>query len=383
MKAIYLDNAASSCPKPAGVIEAVDQCLREYCANPGRGAHKTAVSAARVIYHTREKAARFLGIEDSSNLIFTMNATDSLNLAMYGLLKPGDHVVSSMVEHNAVLRPLKVLAEGGVDVFLVGSDAAGRIDPGDIISALKPQTRLVVLSHASNVTGAVQPIEELAVTLKERGVHLLVDAAQSAGALHLDMKKTPVPLLACTGHKSLMGPQGIGMLFISPEIELRSIRQGGTGTRSEEPQDALPRPDRYEAGTLNTPGIAGLGAGIDFLYEQGLDNLFAHKNALTGRLHRGLDDIGGVDVYGPALGELRSPLVSFNIGEMPSSEVSAILDREYDIASRAGLHCAPGAHEAMGTRNRGAVRLSIGPFNTEAEIDATIKAVAEIATRQR
>lgn len=381
MKHIYLDNAASSCPKPAVVIEAVDRCLREYCANPGRGAHKTAVAAARVIYQTRQKAARFLGVKDSSDLIFTMNATDSLNLAMYGLLRPGDHVVSSTVEHNAVLRPLKVLADAGVDVFLVGSDPAGRVDPGDIIGALRPNTRLVVLSHASNVTGAIQPIEEIAAALKERGVPLLVDAAQSAGALPIDMKMTPVTMLACTGHKSLMGPQGIGMLFISPDIDLRTIRQGGTGTRSEEPQDALPRPDRYEAGTLNTPGIAGLGAGIDFLNEQGLDKLFSHKNRLTEMLHRGLAETGKVKVYGPALGEPRGPLVSFNVGDMPSSEVAAILDRDYDIASRAGLHCAPGAHEVMGTRQRGAVRLSVGPFNTENEIEATIKAVGEIAGR--
>lgn len=380
---IYLDNAASSCPKPPGVIEAVEECLRDYCANPGRGAHKTAVAAARVIYQARQRAARFLGVKDSSNLIFTMNATDSLNLALYGLLQPGDHVVSSIVEHNAVLRPLRVLADSGVDVFLAGSDSAGRIDPGDIISALKPQTRLVALGHASNVTGAVQPIEEIAALLKEREVPLLVDAAQSAGTLHLDMEKIPVAMLACTGHKSLMGPQGIGMLFISPGIELRSMRQGGTGTRSEEPQDALPRPDRYESGTLNTPGIAGLGAGIGYLCEAGLDKLFSHKNGLTGRLHQGLADIGEVDVYGPDLGELRGPLVSFNIGAMPPSEVAAILDRDYDIASRAGLHCAPGAHEVMGTRGRGAVRLSVGPFNSENDISATIKAVAEIAKRHK
>lgn len=378
---IYLDNAASSCPKPATVVEAVDRCLREHCANPGRGAHKTAVAAARIIYQTRQKAAQLLGVGDSADVMFTMNATDSLNLAMYGLLRPGDHVVTSIVEHNAVLRPLKVLAETGVDVSIVGADSAGRVDPGDIMDALRPQTKLVALGHASNVTGAIQPVEDIAAALKERGVTLLVDAAQSAGTLPLDMGAAPVGLLACTGHKSLMGPQGVGLLYISPDIELRSVRQGGTGTRSEAAQDELSRPDRYEAGTLNTPGIAGLGAGIDYVQEEGLERLRAHKQELTSGLVQGLMDIESVDVYGPALGEERGPLVCFNVAELPPSEVAAALDKEFDVASRAGLHCAPGAHQVMGTGGRGAVRLSVGPFNIEDEITQAVAAVSEIAGR--
>ena len=376
---IYLDNAASSCPKPSGVVDAVDQCLREWCANPGRGAHRTAVAAARVIFQTREKAARFLNVADSSNIIFTQNATDSLNTAMRGLLTPGDHVVSTTVEHNAVVRPLKVFTAEGVNVTLVPSDAAGLVDKDQILAAVRHSTKLVVLTHASNITGAIQAIPELSLALKERGVPLLVDAAQSAGTIPLDMEKMPVSMLACTGHKSLMGPQGVGLLYISPEIGLRSVRQGGTGTNSEDEQDALSRPDRYEPGTLNTPGIAGLGAGFDFLETEGVEKLRAHKAGLTTLLYEGLAAIGPVDVYGPAKGEPRGPLVAFNVGEMPSSEVAGKLDREYGIASRAGIHCAPGAHRAMGTLKRGAVRLSVGPFNTEADIEAALEAVEKMA----
>ena len=376
---IYLDNAASSCPKPSGVVDAVDQCLREWCANPGRSAHRTAVAAARVIFQTREKAARFLNVGDSSNIIFTQNATDSLNTAMRGLLAPGDHVVSTTVEHNAVLRPLKVFTGEGVNVTLVSSDAAGLVDKDQILAAIRHSTKLVVLTHASNITGAIQAIPDLSLALKERGVPLLVDAAQSAGTIPLDMEKMPVSMLACTGHKSLMGTQGVGLLYISPEIELRSVRQGGTGTNSEDEQDSLSRPDRYEPGTLNTPGIAGLGAGFDFLEAEGVKKLRAHKAGLTTLLYEGLAAIGPVDVYGPAKEEPRGPLVAFNIGEMPSSEVAGKLDREYEIASRAGIHCAPGAHRAMGTLKRGAVRLSIGPFNTEADIETALEAVEKIA----
>jgi len=337
------------------------------------------VAAARVIHQTREKAARLLNVADSANIIFTQNATDALNMAMQGLLEPGDHVVSTTVEHNAVVRPLKVLTRRGVDVTLVPADGTGFVDAGAILSAIKGSTRLVVLSHASNITGAIMPIPELSLALREREVPLLVDAAQTAGTIKLDLEATPITMLACTGHKSLMGPQGIGLLYIAPEIELRSQRQGGTGTHSDEEQDALARPDRYEAGTLNTPGIAGLGAGIDFIEAEGIEKLAAHKNLLTARLHEGLAGIDGVEVYGPRLGEARGPLVAFNVGELASSEVSGALDREYDIASRAGIHCAPGAHQAMGTSKRGAVRLSIGPFNTEADVDAALEAVAKIA----
>lgn len=361
------------------MIDAVDQCLREWCANPGRGAHRTAVAAARVIFKTREKAARLLNVADSANIIFTQNATDSLNMAMRGLLSPGDHVVSSTVEHNAVVRPLKVLTGEGVEVTLVPSDATGLVDADAVLAAVRASTRLVVLTHASNITGAIQPIPELSLELKERGVPLLVDAAQSAGTIDLDMKAMPVSMLACTGHKSLMGPQGIGLLYISPDIELRSARQGGTGTHSEEEQDALARPDRYEAGTMNTPGIAGLGAGIDFIESEGLENLRRHKQELTKLLYEGLRGIRPVTLYGPPPAAPRGPLVAFNIGELPSSEVARILDSRYEIASRAGIHCAPGAHQAMGTLKRGAIRLSIGPFNTRQDIETTINAVAEIA----
>lgn len=375
---IYLDNAASSCPKPPGVMDAVDQCLRDWCANPGRGAHRIAVKAARVIHGTRQKAAKLFNVADSTNIIFTQNATDALNMGMRGLLSPGDHVVSTMVEHNAVSRPLKVFTHEGVAVTLVSADSTGMVDPGDVLAAVRASTKLVVMTHASNITGAIQAIPEISMALKEAGVPLLIDAAQSAGGIPLDMETTPISMLACTGHKSLMGPQGIGLLYISPEVELRSVRQGGTGSHSEEEQDMLARPDRYEAGTLNTPGIAGLGAGIDFIESEGIENLARHKTELTALLHEGLDSISGVKVYGPPLGTPRGPLVSFNVGEMAAGDVSGILDREFNIASRAGIHCAPGSHRVMGTLGRGAVRLSIGPFNTRDDIKTAVAAVENI-----
>ncbi len=377
---IYLDNAASSCPKPPGVPEAVERSLRDYCANPGRGAHAKAVEAARVIHATRNKAAALLGAADSADIIFTQNATDALNMALRGLLSAGDHVITSNVEHNAVVRPLHNLSRQGVEVSVVESDAAGRLDMGDILAQVRENTRLAVFTHVSNVTAAIQPVAEIGGALAERGVHLLVDAAQSAGALPLDMGSMPISMLACTGHKSLMGPQGIGLLYISPDVELLSSRQGGTGSISEEPeQDLLARPDRYESGTLNTPGIAGLGAGIDFILEHGVEKLAAHKGALTRDLMQGLRAVAGVQLYGPAADEQRGPLVAFNVGGLPSSAVAARLDREYDIASRAGLHCAPGAHGAMGTLDRGVVRLSVGPFNNDSDIAAAVEAVARIA----
>ena len=376
---IYLDNAASSCPKPESVIRAVNDCLIDACANPGRGAHRKAVAAARIIFRTRQRAAEFLGVADSANIIFTQNATDSLNMALHGFLRPGDHVVTSAVEHNAVLRPLKVLAREGAEVSFAAADAAGRVEPDAVLDLVKPQTRLVVLTHSSNITGAVLPVAELARELAARNVPLLVDGAQSAGTLPLDMEQMPVSMLALTGHKGLLGPQGVGLLYLAPGIGLRSLRQGGTGSSSQQEQDELERPDRYECGTFNTPGIAGLGAGIQYLQEQGMERLAAHKAALTGRLYEGLAGIGGVTVYGPGAGERRGPLVAFNVASLPSSEVAAKLDHDYDIASRAGIHCAPGAHRAMGTLGRGAVRLSIGPFNTEEDIDAAVAAVTAIA----
>ncbi len=377
---IYLDNAASTCPKPPPVAEAVNDCLVNYCANPGRGAHRLAVAAARIIFQARQKAASFLGVEDSANIIFTQNATDSLNIALHGLLAPGDRVVTSVVEHNAVLRPLMALARRGVEVSFAGADSRGQIDAEEVLTLAGSGARLVVLSHASNVGGAISPLAEIAAALKEQEVPLLVDAAQSGGSLPLDVKTLPAGMIALTGHKGLLGPQGIGMLYISPEIELRSLRQGGTGTRSEEEQDVLARPDRYESGTLNTPGIAGLAAGIDFLENEGFEKITEQKNVLVSKLFAGLGGVENVTVYGPLAGQPRAPLVAFNVAGMTSAELAARLDREYDIASRAGLHCAPGAHRVMGTLESGAVRLSIGPFNSAADIDAAVEAVAAIAT---
>ncbi len=381
---IYLDNAASSCPKPPEVAVAVSDCVRRLCANPGRGAHRLAVEAARVIHRTRRLAAKLLGAGRSEDVIFTQNATDALNLVLHSMLAPGDHVVTTVAEHNAVVRPLKSLAATGVEVTPVAVDGAGRVDPEEIVRAVCGSTRLVVMAHVSNVTGAVQPLADIALRLAEREVPLLVDAAQSAGAMPLDSALPGTVIIACTGHKSLLGPQGTGLLCLPPEVELKTVRQGGTGSHSEESdQEALARPDRYESGTLNTPGIAGLGAGMEFLLAKGIDEVARHKQELVHRLLAGLAETAGVTVYGPPPGEERGHLVSFNVQGLAPAAVAAALEREHGIASRAGLHCAPGAHAAMGSGVGGAVRLSVGYFNTGEEVDAAVAAVGEIAARAR
>lgn len=375
---IYLDNAASSYPKPPRVIEAVAGCLKEVAASPGRGQHKMALKAGRIVRDTRLRAARLLGAPDPADLVFTANATEALNLAIQGWVRPGDRVVTTWVEHNSVYRPLEALAaESGVTVELVRCDRTGRVDVEDWRRRITAGTRLAVFAHASNALGTIQPLEELVEVAKEVGVPVLVDAAQSAGAIQVDIEVAGIDMLAFTGHKALLGPQGTGGLYISPDLDLTELKRGGTGTGSKGPQP-LVRPDRYESGTYNTPGLAGLGAALAFLSETTVSEVFGREQERIQRLLAGLARIERLEIHGPAPGEPRASLVSVSPGWASAAETAAALDRKYDIYVRSGWLCAPKAHELIGTETEGVLRLSPGFFSTDEQIDEAVAALCEL-----
>jgi cysteine desulfurase family protein len=376
---IYLDNAATSYPKPASTYKNIGEWIQEFGANPGRSGHQFGLKTNRAIYETRESLNRFFKGDNPLHFVFTANATDSINLVILGLLGPGDHVVASETEHNAVLRPLELAKARGVTVTLVPVDDQGIVDPDAMSRAIREETKLVVCTHASNVTGAIQPIEAIAEKAKSRDCLFLVDAAQSAGILPIDLSKTAIDFLAITGHKSLYGIQGAGALYIRQPDTLPIVRAGGTGSRSQDLNQPDVMPDKYETGTLNTPGILGLKAGIAYVEGQGLDSLYKRAFDLGQALMAGLLEIPEVKVYGPALGRDRVPVVSFNLGDLDSAEVSYMLDQTYGIITRGGLHCAPLIHRKLGTLNQGAVRASLGIGTTKEDIQALIEAIAQIA----
>jgi len=376
---IYLDNAATSFPKPECVYEEVYRCMKEYGANPGRSGHKLSLRAGRVIYETRELLCQLFNISNPMRLIFTSNATDSLNLAIKGVLMKGDHVITSSMEHNSVLRPIKALEAIGVENTIVRCQKDGSISVEDIEKAIKENTKLIVITHASNVVGTLMPIKEIGKMAREKKILFLVDASQTAGLYDIDVEDMNIDLLAFPGHKSLLGPQGTGGLYIREGINLRQMKEGGTGSKSESLYQPDLVPDRYESGTANTPGIAGLGAGVKYILEKGIENIRKHEEELTEYFLKGLKTIDNVIIYGPQDHKKQGPVVSINIGDYDSSEISYILDKEYDIAVRSGLHCAPLAHETLGTLERGAIRFSFGCFNTKEEIDRTLEAIEKIA----
>lgn len=380
---IYLDNAATSCPKPPQVVEAVSRALQEVCANPGRGAYDAALEAGRVLLRARRTVARLIGARDESRVVFTLNATHALNLALKGLLGKGGHVVTSSLEHNAVIRPLHSLAARGVAVSRVPCSSTGECDPEDVLAALRPDTRLVVLSHASNVLGTILPVAEVGPLLREREVPLLVDAAQTAGSLPLDVEGMGIDLLALPGHKGLLGPQGVGVLYVGPGMELETLMEGGAGGDSASAAPPAELPDRYEAGTANTPGIAGLAAGVELVLSEGVEGIGERERALAEHLRGNLRDVEGVKVYGPPVGQRAAPVVSMEVVGISSAEVAFILDRAFGIAVRAGLHCAPEAHRVAGTLESGLVRFSIGHATTQPEVEAAIEAVEEIVDKAR
>jgi cysteine desulfurase family protein len=375
---IYFDNAATSWPKPAGVMEAMRHYIEKVGANPGRSGHKMSLEANNLVTGVREKLASLFNIGDPERIVFTLNATDSLNLAIKGLLKEGDHVITSSMEHNSVTRPLYVLSRKGIKVSKINCDRAGCINVKDIENTINPATKAIIITHASNVTGTMMPVGEIGGLAKKKGLRLVVDTAQTAGLFNIDVKDMNIDLLAFPGHKSLMGPPGTGGLFIKEGIDLTPLKEGGTGSQSDVPGQPEVMPERYESGTLNTVGIAGLGAGLDFIMTEGMDKIRRHELGLTERFMAGAGGIEGINLYGVKGIEGRAPVVSFVVGSRPSGEIGAILDQRFDIACRAGLHCAPDAHRTLGTFEQKLVRFSFSYFNKPEDVDYAIQSLREI-----
>lgn len=379
MDVLYLDNAASSWPKPPNVPKAMAEAVMQYGANPGRGTHRMAMEASRVMFRTRQKLAELFQINNPNDISFTLNTTHALNLAILGFVKEGDHVICTAVEHNAVRRPLEHLkALKKVEVTYVETDRAGKLDPMDVKRQLQPNTRLIVVNHSSNLLGSILPVEEVAEVASAHGAKLLVDAAQTAGVLPIHAAKMGIDMLAFPGHKSLYGPQGTGGLYVHPSIDLEPIITGGTGAKSEEALQPNIRPDRYESGTQNVPGIAGLGAGVDYVLHETVQNIHNKQWTLIQWIMEQMLALPRITILGPPLGEPRTGIVSFVMEHIDSSEVAYLLDRRYQIAVRSGFHCAPLAHVTAGTEKTGAVRASVGMFTTKEDAERFVEAVKEI-----
>ena len=372
---IYLDHAATSWPKPPGVAAAIARCFAELTANPGRSGHGASLDAARTLFEVRSRLAELFGIADSANLVFTRGATEGINLVLKGFLRRGDRVAVSPLEHNAVMRPLtRLAAERDVAVDILPADPAGRIDIA-AAAQVNGQARLAVITHGSNVTGLVQDIEAVAAALPDTPI--LLDAAQTAGVVPIDVAASGIAFMACSAHKGLLGPTGVGVAYLSPEHDVAPLVEGGTGSRSESIEQPAVRPDRYEAGTLNLHGIAGLKGALDHLDEHGL--LGDHKRRLTRLLVDGIAEVPGVRIVSPADGSAL--LASITIDGLPPDRVATMLEQDHGILCRPGLHCAPAAHGHLGTLPQGTVRLSPGFGNTAEDIAAAIRAIRQIAAR--
>jgi len=376
---IYLDNAATSWPKPPGVARAVSNALSHAVGNPGRTSHQRAMDAALLVQECRENLAQLFGVTNPLRICFTANTTDALNLAIKGSVSPGDHVICSSMEHNSVWRPLTALQKRGIEFSIAQADPLGVVDPASVERLIRPNTRLIVMIHASNVSGSIQPVAAIGRLARDRGIPMLLDAAQSAGSIPINVQTMNIDLLAFPGHKGLLGPQGTGGLYMSEKMDLRPLKEGGTGSESNNPQQPACYPDRMESGTLNLPGIAGLNQSVRYVLRRGVEAIARREARLTQRLLRGLANIKGVTVYGPALGVERAPVVSFNIHGMDPVHVAAALEKRADIACRPGWHCAGLAHRTIGTAETGTVRLSPGPFTRTAEIENALTAVADAA----
>ena len=375
---IYLDSAATALWRPPQVVQAAAEAM---CAlgSASRGVHGGSLAADRTVYAAREKLAAFFGCPRPDHVIFTCNVTEALNIAISGLFRPGDHVISTDLEHNSVLRPLyRLEREGGVPVDFVPADRLGRLDYRAFARLLRPETRAIVCTHASNLTGELVDIPRIGQFARDRGLLLVVDAAQTAGVFPLHMEKMGIDVLCFTGHKGLMGPQGTGGLCVRPGVEIRPWKVGGTGVQTYSPAQPEAYPTRLEAGTLNGHGIAGLSAALDFLAEKGIDSIRTRERALMERFYRGVRDLPEVEIYGDFSRE-RAAIVSLNLGEEDAGAVADALYQDYGIAVRAGGHCAPRMHRALGTGERGAVRFSFSWVNTPEEVDAAVRALEELS----
>lgn len=375
---VYFDNASSTFPKPEAVHRATQEALKDLGGNPGRGGHTESLRAARAVLEAREKVAALFNIADASRVIFTLNATMALNMALKGLASPGDHLITTSMEHNSMMRPLNSLRLMGVDVEAVPCNREGKLDPRAVIKALRPRTKLIAVIHASNVVGTLNNIGEVGKESRSKGIPLLVDAAQTAGLLPIDVEADCVDILACSGHKGLLGPQGTGVLYIREGLELKPLIEGGTGSDSETFAQPSFLPDRYESGTLNTSGIVGLGAGVGYIQERGIEKIREHEVELTAHLLHGLREMDGVTLYGPLRAEEVVPVVSFTVDGVDPACISQRLDDEFGIMTRVGLHCAPAAHKTIGTFPQGTVRASMGCFNSHEEVDYLLECLKRL-----
>jgi cysteine desulfurase/selenocysteine lyase len=381
---IYLDNAATTFPKPPEVLSQMLEMYASLGVSPGRGTYDLAAKAEEVVDRARAQIRDFFGGDDTEGVIFSYNATDALNTAILGLVEPGCHVVSSRLEHNSVLRPLHHLRGQGLITYdLAPFDPEGFINPRDVADRMRPETKLVVLTHVSNVLGTVQPIEEVAALCSQRDATLLLDVTQSAGVIPMNMKSLHVDALAFTGHKALMGPTGIGGLVLRRGLDVRPTRFGGTGTDSSSLRQTDTYPQRLEAGTINLLGVIGLSAGIRYISARGIENTYKNEMVLTERLRDGLADVDGVHIYCADNLDNHAAVLLCNIDGMNAQDFADILDADFNIATRSGLHCAPLVHADLGTAPTGGVRFSLGPFNVSDEIDAVVRAVNEIVTRRK
>lgn len=382
---IYLDNAATSWPKPACVAEAMMEFMNTVGASPGRSAHRLSIDSGRLLYGTREAVAELFGVSDPLRVVFGLNGTEAINLALQGLLRPGDHVVTSSMEHNSMMRPLRALEQEGIEVTVIQCRDDGRLEAADVGEAIRRNTVLIALNHASNIVGTIQPVAEVGAIAREAGILLLLDAAQSAGAVPIDMERDCIDLLAFTGHKSLLGPTGTGGLVLGERVDvkrMKPLKRGGTGSNSEHESQPDFLPDAFESGTPNAVGLAGLSASVRWIEQQGIDAIRKREVALTQRMIDALRGIRDVTVYGAFDARLRTGTVSFNIAGMESSDVGLLLDEDHDIMCRVGLHCAPSAHRTIGTFPGGTVRFGLGAFTTEADVDEAVNAVGVIAGKR-
>jgi len=376
---IYFDNAATSWPKPPAVRAALDAYFGEGGGNPGRSGHRMSIAAARIVEDARELLSEILSASDSTRIVLTKNATEGLNLAIYGTLGPGDHAITSHIEHNSVMRPLRHLESEGVELTVVPNAPDGTLDPEAVREAIRPNTRLITTLHGSNVMGTLLPIAELALLARDRGIPFLVDASQTAGALPLDVEELGIDMVAFTGHKALLGLTGTGGLYLREGVSPRPFMRGGTGSRSDLEHQPEFLPDAYESGTLNVAGFAGLAAGVRHLLDVGVEHVASHERSLVDRFRTGVAALDNVVVHGPEDIEQRCGVFSFNVDGLTPSEVGTLLDHQYGIMCRVGLHCAPGAHQILGTFPTGSVRFGFSLENTPEEVDDGITAVSEIA----
>lgn len=375
---IYMDNGATSYPKPQEVIETMKDVMANYCANPGRAGHFMAARTAQEIYKSRLSVARLFNIKDASRVVFTKNCTESINMALKGILKEGDHVITSSMEHNSVVRPLMELRREGVSTTFISCAQDGSMNPADIKEAIKTNTKIIIMTAASNVTGTKMPLEEIGRISLRRGILFMVDGAQGAGHMDLDVEGNHIDILAAPGHKGLLGPQGTGVLYIREGITVKPMLAGGTGSKSNEEEQPEDFPEGFEAGTVNAPGIIALGTAVRFINKVGVDVIEEHERKLTSKLQKGLSSIKGVVIYGPADAHDKTPVVAMNIDGTDCEEVARELNDRHGIAVRAGFHCAPRAHETIGTKDTGCVRFCPGFYTSEREIEEVIKAVKKI-----